>query len=159
MADAIVELARMDSGDWVKMRQSALERARFYAPEKVINRVYGDLIELGSGSDESSQWTHDHAVIASRGVDSKGANSGKSAFHQGFRVAPVGLAEMPTPTPSFCAVQASANPCSLSAAPHQRSPDMLRQSLPATLSGRSAKISGAADSVDSGRHARFFMQM
>jgi len=49
MADAILEFVRMNSGDWEAMRRAAVRRAQFYAPDKVIARVYGPLIEPGIG--------------------------------------------------------------------------------------------------------------
>jgi glycosyltransferase involved in cell wall biosynthesis len=45
MADAIMELARMTSGDWEEMRRAAVSRAQFYAPNQVIARVYGPLLQ------------------------------------------------------------------------------------------------------------------
>lgn len=45
IAEAILELARMPSRKWDQMRQAAVCRARFYAPDQVIARVYGPLLK------------------------------------------------------------------------------------------------------------------
>jgi glycosyltransferase involved in cell wall biosynthesis len=45
IADAILELARMSSRDWMEMRRAAVHRAQFYAPDQVIARVYGPLLK------------------------------------------------------------------------------------------------------------------
>jgi glycosyltransferase involved in cell wall biosynthesis len=45
IAVAILELARMPSWKWDQMRQAAVCRARFYAPDQVIARVYGPLLK------------------------------------------------------------------------------------------------------------------
>ena len=45
IAEAILEVARMPSRKWDQMRQAALSRARFYAPDQVIARVYGPLLK------------------------------------------------------------------------------------------------------------------
>ncbi len=44
IAEAILELARMSSQRWDRMRQAAVKRAGFYAPEQVIARAYGPLL-------------------------------------------------------------------------------------------------------------------
>jgi len=44
IAEAILDLARMPSQKWDQMRRAAVNRARFYAPEQVIARVYGPLL-------------------------------------------------------------------------------------------------------------------
>ncbi len=46
IADAITELALMSSAEWESMRRAAVRRAQFYAPDLVIGRVYGPLLEL-----------------------------------------------------------------------------------------------------------------
>ena len=45
MADAIIEFARMPAGEWEEMRRRAVCRAQFYVPDRVIERVYGSLLE------------------------------------------------------------------------------------------------------------------
>jgi glycosyltransferase involved in cell wall biosynthesis len=45
IANAILELAHMTSGDWEEMRRAAVRRAEFYAPNQVIARVYGPLLK------------------------------------------------------------------------------------------------------------------
>jgi glycosyltransferase involved in cell wall biosynthesis len=54
MADAIVEFCRMDPTDWEEMRKAAVRRAKFYAPDQVIGRVYGPLIKSVSLSPGST---------------------------------------------------------------------------------------------------------
>jgi glycosyltransferase involved in cell wall biosynthesis len=49
IADAILELVLMTSEDWREMRLAAMRRAQFYAPDQVIARVYGPLIEPSVG--------------------------------------------------------------------------------------------------------------
>ena len=44
IASAIVELAGMTQGDWEEMRRAAVRRAQYFSPERVIERVYGPLV-------------------------------------------------------------------------------------------------------------------
>jgi glycosyltransferase involved in cell wall biosynthesis len=44
IADAILELARMTSEEWERMRYAAVRRAHFFTPDQVISRVYGPLM-------------------------------------------------------------------------------------------------------------------
>jgi glycosyltransferase involved in cell wall biosynthesis len=46
MAEALLEFAQMPSKDWIEMRQAAIRRAEFYAPNLVIRRVYGPILKL-----------------------------------------------------------------------------------------------------------------
>jgi glycosyltransferase involved in cell wall biosynthesis len=45
LADAILELGRMTSVQWEKMRRAAIQRARFYTADEVVARVYGPLLK------------------------------------------------------------------------------------------------------------------
>jgi glycosyltransferase involved in cell wall biosynthesis len=45
IADAILELARMNAQDWEEMRRAAVRRAQYFTPDQVIARVYGPLLE------------------------------------------------------------------------------------------------------------------
>jgi glycosyltransferase involved in cell wall biosynthesis len=49
IAEAILDFARMPSTDWAEMRRAAVRRAQFYAPDLVISRVYGPLLEPRGG--------------------------------------------------------------------------------------------------------------
>lgn len=44
LAQAIRELARMSEAEWEKMREAALQRARYYQPEVAVARVYDQIL-------------------------------------------------------------------------------------------------------------------
>jgi glycosyltransferase involved in cell wall biosynthesis len=67
MADAILELACMTSGKWEEMRRAAMRRAQMYSPEQVIARVYGPLIEPGTGGSQVDP-KYSESVGVTRGV-------------------------------------------------------------------------------------------